>query len=664
MPPVDSIPLGDDTIRILLTTDNHVGYLENDPIRGDDSWKTFQEITSLAKQHDVDMVLQGGDLFHVSKPSKKSLFHVIQSLRLNCLGDRPCELELLSDPSTALRMGDTINYEDPNLNVSVPVFAISGNHDDATGEGLLSPMDVLAATGLINYFGQIPKSDKITVTPLVFQKGTTKLALYGINNMRDERLQRIMRNGDVTFQKPKSDSDFFNLLCLHQNHFRHSMTSYVPEDFFPSFIDFVLWGHEHECIPFPQYNPTTGFDTLQPGSSVATSLSEGETAQKHVFILDIKDKEYSLTPIPLSTVRPFIIRDVNLKKEGFVEGPASKADVSAFLNQQVEQLISEALTQAKTPSSVGEVLLPLIRLRVDHTGNYDVENSRRFSNRFVGKIANVNDIILYHKKKANALPVTDYKKPIGQKGDAPVTSNTSIQKILREYLGDSNLNLVPEAGMFDVTKKFIEQDDKQVLSDYVETTIQSAAKMLSSINIDEEEFHQGDDISVKRSFRQLLNTLRMDTQRKPISNLAALENGSFKRSSSPGLLLSEKGFDDGSFSKPRSISSSKVPRRKTPAKPKEKVVSSDESDEAAFEVNPGSRTRRTLKSTRHVNLSDSEPEFVGDVEDEYVPQKKPNRKPRQTTKTAKVIKPTTKRTAAKKKSTSANPDLDDLLSFG
>lgn len=70
MPPVDKIEGGPDTIRILLTTDNHVGYLENDPIRGDDSWKTFQEIAVLAREHDVDMVVQGGDLFHVSKPSK------------------------------------------------------------------------------------------------------------------------------------------------------------------------------------------------------------------------------------------------------------------------------------------------------------------------------------------------------------------------------------------------------------------------------------------------------------------------------------------------------------------------------------------------------------------------------------------------------------------
>lgn len=28
-----------------------------------------------------------------------------------------------------------VNYEDPNYNVSIPVFAIHGNHDDPTGVG-------------------------------------------------------------------------------------------------------------------------------------------------------------------------------------------------------------------------------------------------------------------------------------------------------------------------------------------------------------------------------------------------------------------------------------------------------------------------------------------------------------------------------------------------
>ena len=42
-----------DTIRILVATDNHVGYGERDPIRKDDSWKSFDEILQLARKQDV-----------------------------------------------------------------------------------------------------------------------------------------------------------------------------------------------------------------------------------------------------------------------------------------------------------------------------------------------------------------------------------------------------------------------------------------------------------------------------------------------------------------------------------------------------------------------------------------------------------------------------------
>lgn len=49
-----------DTLRILVATDSHVGYMEDDPIRGDDSWQTFDEIMSLAKEHDVGGPLVAG----------------------------------------------------------------------------------------------------------------------------------------------------------------------------------------------------------------------------------------------------------------------------------------------------------------------------------------------------------------------------------------------------------------------------------------------------------------------------------------------------------------------------------------------------------------------------------------------------------------------------
>lgn len=88
-----------DTIRILVATDSHVGYNERDHIRGDDSWKSFHEVMCLAKEKDVDMVLLAGDLFHENKPSRKSMYQVMRSLRMNCYGEKPCELEMLSDGS-------------------------------------------------------------------------------------------------------------------------------------------------------------------------------------------------------------------------------------------------------------------------------------------------------------------------------------------------------------------------------------------------------------------------------------------------------------------------------------------------------------------------------------------------------------------------------------
>lgn len=94
----DQIPAAD-TIRILVATDSHVGYQERDQVRGDDSWKSFHEAMCIAKERDVDMVLLAGDLFHENKPSRKSMYQVMRSLRMNCYGEKPCELEMLGDAS-------------------------------------------------------------------------------------------------------------------------------------------------------------------------------------------------------------------------------------------------------------------------------------------------------------------------------------------------------------------------------------------------------------------------------------------------------------------------------------------------------------------------------------------------------------------------------------
>ena len=52
----------------------------------------------------------------------------------------------------------------------------------------------------------------------------------------------------------------------------------------------MIWGHEHECLVDPEFVPTggvaddgedKGLFISQPGSSVATSLSDGEQKSKY-----------------------------------------------------------------------------------------------------------------------------------------------------------------------------------------------------------------------------------------------------------------------------------------------------------------------------------------------------------------------------------------------
>lgn len=40
-------------IRFLIATDNHLGYLEKDPIRGNDSFRSFEEILKIAIDQQV-----------------------------------------------------------------------------------------------------------------------------------------------------------------------------------------------------------------------------------------------------------------------------------------------------------------------------------------------------------------------------------------------------------------------------------------------------------------------------------------------------------------------------------------------------------------------------------------------------------------------------------
>ncbi|KAL4782130.1 Mre11 DNA-binding presumed domain-containing protein [Aspergillus varians] len=512
--------LGDaETIRILVSTDNHVGYNERDPIRGDDSWKSFHEVMCLAKERDVDMVLLAGDLFHENKPSRKSMYQVMRSIRMNCLGDKPCELELLSDASENFQGAfNHVNYEDLDINVGIPIFSIHGNHDDPSGEGHLAALDILQVSGLLNYYGRTPESDNIQLKPVLLQKGRTKLALYGMSNVRDERLFRTFRDGKVKFFRPSiQKDDWYNLICVHQNHHAYTETGYLPENFLPEFLDLVIWGHEHESLINPRINPETKFRVMQPGSSVATSLVPGEAVAKHAAILSITGKEMKSEPIRLKSVRPFVMREIILSKEKGAQKLARKennrTEVTRFLMTIVEELIEEAKTDwlelhgDQADDEETEVPLPLVRLRVETStpegGSYDCENPQRFSNRFIGKVANVNDVVQFYRKKKAA---TSRKKENDLEEEATSHLTTldtvKVEQLVREFLSAQSLSILPQNSFGDAVTQFIDKDDKHAMEMFVNESLEGQIKHLLSLDRDSEVEEEDTQSSLQKAMEK------------------------------------------------------------------------------------------------------------------------------------------------------------------
>ncbi|GAA5849243.1 hypothetical protein JCM8547_006490 [Rhodosporidiobolus lusitaniae] len=499
----------DECIKILLATDNHIGYAEKDPVRGRDSINTFKEILDLAVANDVDMVLLAGDLFHENRPSRTSLYQTISALRERCLGDRPIGLELVSDAGIGIARDATwpgVNYEDYNINVSLPIFSIHGNHDDPQGvgsEGALCALDILSASGLVNYFGRMELpgqatddaealEDGLKVKPVLLQKGETKLALYGMGNIRDDRFNFELVNRRINLYRPAEDpEDWFNIILVHQNRVPHGPNNSVPDEAFGEEAHLVVWGHEHDCISQARPVPVTGrpYYISQPGSSIATSLAKGEASPKHVGLIKIQGKEFEFEPIRLRSVRPFVFKEISLaeyhdKQTEEKKKLNTKVAVNKYLKVKVNELIVKANAEwdeLNPDKDEDERLLPLIRLRVDYSGGpngdgyFEVGNPQRFGQDFIDKVANPRDIVQFHRKSTQRKEKVTITEPTLQdlkdaleEGAAPEqVAKVTVSSLVHEYLEAQNLNVLSESLIQNAVEEFVGKGDKDAMGNWV-----------------------------------------------------------------------------------------------------------------------------------------------------------------------------------------------------
>lgn len=281
----------------------------------------------------------------------------------------------------------------------------------------------------------------------------------------------------------------------------YTETGFLPENFLPSFLDLVVWGHEHECLIDPKYNPEMNFHVMQPGSSVATSLMPGEAVAKHVAIVSVTGRDFKVEPIRLKTVRPFAMKEIVLSEEKDIKKIARKDDHRAELTRHLITIVDELIEQAKAEwremqeddDPEEEAPKPLIRLRVEYSapggGNYDCENPQRFSNRFVEKVANVNDVIQFHRKKSSGT------RPTKGVADMPEESvlaqlaidSVRIEKLVREFLQAQNLTILPQNSFGDAVSQFVDKDDRHAMETFVQDSLKSQVKHLMDVDKVEED---------------------------------------------------------------------------------------------------------------------------------------------------------------------------------
>ncbi|KAM0688343.1 meiotic recombination [Conglomerata obtusa] len=405
-------------MKIFVTSDNHLGYKEKDSIRGDDSFITFEEALQVARESKADLIIQGGDLFHDNSPSRNTLIKTISLLKKYTLGNREINFECNIE----------LNTNDPNMNVSLPMITIHGNHDDPSGNLQHSALDILESCGLINYVGKQPSLSQIEVEPVLIYKGGRKVAIYAIGNIKDARIFRLFRENKVSFKRPLDYENYVNILVLHQNRVKRGDCDYLPPDMIDDWFDLIIYGHEHDPV---MYQDNRGFTVLQCGSTVQTSLSEGELGTKYVYIIEIED-DIKINRIALKTVRPFLLRSIKLYDEKNLEG-------------KLKTIVNEMIIGFN---------LPLVRIKVEINGEAFSKN--KFGILFKDLVANSNDILLFSKKRK-----------ICTKDETKSNEKRKVEDVLDTFSRKIELKVIPETFIIESVRKFMQNNDKEIFNDLI-----------------------------------------------------------------------------------------------------------------------------------------------------------------------------------------------------
>lgn len=242
----------------------------------------------------------------------------------------------------------------------------------------------------------------------------------------------------------------------------------------------------------------------------------GEAVPKHVAILSITGRDFKVETLRLKTVRPFVMKEIVLSEQKEIKKLAKVVDNRSKITQHLIAIVDELIEQVKIDwieaqdatdhDEELEVPLPLIRLRVEYSapdgGNFDCENPQRFSNRFVGRVANVNDVVQFYRKKAGATKKTQSGADLPEESILAQMDIDSIkvEKLVREFLSAQSLTILPQNSFGDAVSQFVDKDDKHAMEIFVNASLSNQIKHLMDVD-------QYDDDDIQNAMDQCKSKL-------------------------------------------------------------------------------------------------------------------------------------------------------------
>lgn len=244
--------------------------------------------------------------------------------------------------------------------VKLPIVGIHGNHDYPMKTNLKnSAYDMLSITKCVTYIGRVHELSDPVFKPTIFLREKIALIIYGIGHIKDTTLISILEQKKYTIEEVPSEitSKYkcVKILLFHQNRYKvisiyqgdgKGPSSAIKFNLLPPGFDLVIWGHEHDCFTslIAVVDPETRI--YQPGSSIATSFTEGEALPKHIGLLEILgDGSFRLEYIRLQTVREMLVEDrdfIYFQEEDLRENPRTENEIKKAIRDYVIQMIKTA----------------------------------------------------------------------------------------------------------------------------------------------------------------------------------------------------------------------------------------------------------------------------------------------------------------------------------